>query len=1055
MVLTAITVLFGWIGVTKINSETFPSVNIGAVVITTYYDGATAEDIETKITKPIEEEIQKVSGIKVIKSTSQAGFSTIRTEVDIDHYPVEKVIADMQRAVDRTSGLPSDLKEQPKFTEIKSDEFPVIDIAIGEGPQYQAEKHGRLRDAVADLLEEEVKDNKKVSTVTLTGFRERQFNILVSRNALIQHHVSIGEIQRALLQRNITVPGGEIKGSGEQKLLRIEGKAKSKEEIASLVIRSNFSGQNVKIADVAQVEDGSEEAVTLASINGKPATLVTIAKKGGGDILVLASQIEKVVAAYQKKYDGVLDFQIFNNEGIRVGDRLGVLISNGWQGMILVLFFMLIFLPGRVGIMASLSLPFSLFATLGAVMVMGYTLNTLTIIALIISIGMLVDNAVVISENFVRLRDDGRTTLEAIDETIGELWAPVTATVLTTVAAFLPMLVTTGVMGQFIKVIPVVVSISLLLCLAESFFLLPARLKLVNYQPSRHKPEYKPDFFERRLVPAFKKQVTWLVDRPKTSLGIYFGILFVTGLIFAFGNKINLFPTDQTEIYVGRLIAPHGTRLEITEAITAEVVADLTKEVDRFNQTQAKNKIELKSLVGNTGQSEFEPNDPKSERGTNTALLKIYVSKATQDLFPTNTVLEVFRKVQNTRLTRLTFEAKANGPPVGDPVTVTFRSNNGKQLNALAKELLLETQKIAGIRDAKLDDTLGDDEVFVRVDYDRAARAGLSLQDIGSTIRSAIAGIKLGDVNLNNREVDYFLRFSERDKSTLDSLAALTVADAQGNLIPLRNVSKFETHPGSPQIKRYDLRRAKTLTANIDDRVITSILANKQVLQIFERLAPNYPEVSIVFGGEAEKTAESVGSLLSALVLSLFAIFALMVLLFRSYLMPLVILTTIPLGLTGVSVAFFLQQKSLSFMALIGVIGLGGIIVNSGIILISFIESLKTEGNSDLRDVLVKASSLRLKSVLTSSLTTISGLVPTAYGIGGVDYFIIPMALALAAGLSTGTIFTLYWIPPAYRLTTMFTDYLGGIKVAKMKSLASKRRPEIKMESASMRKSDG
>ncbi|MFN9068562.1 MAG: efflux RND transporter permease subunit, partial [Bdellovibrionales bacterium] len=450
LVVSLFVIIFGVFGVSSINSESFPSVNIGAVVITTRYDGATAEDIETKITKPIEDEIQKVTGLKQVKSTSQAGLSTIVTEVDIDRYSAEEVIADLQRAVDRASGLPADLESKPLFTEIKSDEFPVIEVAV------IGETQGRLRDQVADQLKEELKDNKKVSSVMLVGFRERQFQILLDRKKLEKEHVSISEVESALRFRNITIPAGEIKGLREQKLIRIEGKATDTEEIESLVVRSNFSGQKIRISDIAQVVDGSEEPRTLARYNGEPATKLIVTKKGGADLLVLADEVANTVERFNEKYKGQLKFQIFNNEGVRVGDRLGVLISNGWQGLLLVLIFLIVFLPGRVGLMTAFSLPLALFATLGVVMVMGYTLNTITIIALVIAIGMLVDNAVVIAENYTRLRDEGHENEEALLKTVKDLWAPITATALTTIAAFLPMLVTSGVMGQFIKAIPIV-----------------------------------------------------------------------------------------------------------------------------------------------------------------------------------------------------------------------------------------------------------------------------------------------------------------------------------------------------------------------------------------------------------------------------------------------------------------------------------------------------------------------------------------------------------------------------------------------------------------------
>jgi multidrug efflux pump subunit AcrB len=999
LVMTLFLLIFGISGVLSLNSESFPSVNIGAVVITTRYDGATAEDIETKITKPIEDEIKKVSGLKVVKSTSQSGLSTIMTEADIDKYPTEKVISDLQRAVDRTVGLPPDLLFKPVFSEIKSDEFPVIEIAIvGDGPD-------RLRDRAADELAETIKENKKVSSTLLQGFNERRFNIYLDQSKLLADHVSIPEVQSALMSRNLTIPAGELKDDTSQKLVRIEGKAKSISDLQELIIRSNFNGQMIKLKDVARIEDSSEEPRVIANYGGKPATFIVITKKGGADIIKLADEIKSSLDDFREKYKNQLEFHIFSNEGIRVGDRLSVLTTNGWQGIILVIFFLLLFMRGKVGIMTSISLPLTLAATMGAIAALGYTLNTITIIALVISIGMLVDNAVVISENFARLRDEGLSVDEALHRTINDLWAPITATVLTTVTAFLPMLVTTGVMGQFIKAIPIVVSLSLMLSLAESFFFLPARLKWINYQPTNTK-EKKLDFIDRVVAPRFERQMIWLVDNKWKSALIFTSIFWGTIFLLAFGNRINLFPSDQTEIYVIRLEANKGTRVEKTNQFTSGLVAEI----------EQKFKNEILHVVGSAGSSSTDASDPKGERGSNVAMIRVYVNKQTQDRIPTKVMLERLRSVKSENFNRMTVEALVNGPPVGDPVNVTFRSNNAEQLDQVAQHIKMFVSQQKGIFDAKIDDVYGDDEVTVDVNYARASQVGLSLQDIGLNVRAAIAGITVGDVNLDNREVDYFIRFEEQDKKNINNLANIKIPDRAGNLIPLKTVAQFKVQSGAPQIKRYDFKRAKTVTSNLDDTVMTSIQANQLIADEFKKIESKYKDVQIVFGGEAEKTNESVASLFSALILSLIGIFALLVLIFGSFLSPLIILTTIPLGLTGVSIAFFIHQKDISFMALIGVIGLGGIIVNSGIILISFIEQMKQETAMSLREILIKASSLRLRAVLVTSLTTISGLIPTAYGIGGVDYFIIPMALALAWGLSTGTVFTLYWVPPAYAI---------------------------------------
>ncbi|MFN9067849.1 MAG: efflux RND transporter permease subunit, partial [Bdellovibrionales bacterium] len=513
-------------------------------------------------------------------------------------------------------------------------------------------------------------------------------------------------------------------------------------------------------------------------------------------------------------------------------------------------------------------------------------------------------------------------------------------------------------------------------------------------------------WFNKHVLPPFEKVITWAVDHRGLALLGYFGFLGLTVLLLIFGTKVNLFPAEQTEIYIARLESPKGTRVEETDKINQEVLKQI--------QDVLKNKAP--HLVAVAGESAIDNSDPKAESGSNVSMIRIFVDKKTQDSVSTKEVLDQLRTIENKKLNRLSFEALINGPPVGDPVTVTFRSNDGEQLAQVAEHIKKFIAQKNGIFDAKVDDVYGDDEVNIKFDYDRVARLGLNLASIGNTVRTAIAGLKVGDVNLNNREVDYFLRFDDQDKSNTQNLADLQIPDNQGNLIPLANIATFDQTKGRPQIKRYDYRRAKTVTANLDDSIITSIQANQLIAEEFSKIQDQYKEVNMVFGGEAEKTNESVASLFGALILSLIGIFALLVLIFKSFLNPLIILTTVPLGLVGVALAFTIHDKPLSFMALIGVIGLGGIIVNSGIILISFIDQMRAETQMSLRDILIKSSCLRLKSVLVTSLTTISGLVPTAYGIGGSDYFIIPMALALAWGLSTGTLLTLIWVPPAYGL---------------------------------------
>ncbi len=1029
MVVTLFFVFFGYGGLTSLTSESFPPVDIGQVIIYTQYQGATAEDIESKITKPIEDEIRSVTGIKEVKSVSQPGQSQIMTIVDIDNYPVDEVIADLQRAVDRVPDLPSDLEKPPEFQEINTEEFPVIELAIS------GSNEDRLRDRVAVELEEALEDNKAISTLNKSGFRERQFSILVDSQKLKKYHVGLSEVITAVAAHNVTIPAGTLEKGATQKLVKLDGKIRDPKLLEDVVVRANFSGGTIKLKDIATIVDDEEDPITLTRINGEPATLLIISKKTGADIIELADAVKATINRFKEKYEGRLNFHIYSDEGIRVGNRLSVLSSNGMAGLFLVVFFLMLFLPGRVGFMASLSLPLAVFATFGYLQMANMSFNTITILAMVISIGMLVDNAVVIAENFVRLKTEGMNGKKAALESVRTLWLPITATAFTTIAAFLPMLVTKGIMGQFIKGIPLVVTASLLLSLVECFILLPVRLvtkkdraEADNPEVEQGEPQEETDWFTRKIRPGFTVLVRKLIEKRYGSAIAFSGLIIFSLFMMTVGNKFILFPANQTEIYIGRVELPRGTTIEASndsiEALSHKVKKVLGDDV--------------KAITAIVGKSEDDPNDPKGKRGENVGMLRMFMTENAKNSLRTNDVLERLRTIEHDN-TELDFEAKVNGPPVGAPVTAIFRSNDPEQLQQAIDSVKAKLEKVDGVFDVKIDDIIGEEEVLVNVDTIKANRLGLSTLEIGQTLRAAIAGLPVTNVNVNNREVDYFVRLQDSGRESAENLLDLKIMNHQGDLIPLSRIAKLKQVDGTPHIKRFDYKPAKTLTANIDDDVITSVVANSKVEDFFNEISDQYKEVSLKFGGEAERSAESFESLLQALLLSLIGIFALLVFLFSSYIKPLIILTTIPLGLVGVSLAFFIHQRPMSFLALIGIVGLGGIIVNAGIVLISFIETLREEKpDAPLMEILVEATGLRLRAVLVTSLTTVSGLLPTAYGIGGADEFIIPMTLAMAWGLVSGTALALLWVPCAYAITEDMAQFFNRSK-SKAKAAAVDR----------------
>ncbi|MCM2349160.1 MAG: efflux RND transporter permease subunit [Bacteriovoracaceae bacterium] len=1002
-VVTIFLFIFGLVGIKKMNAESFPSVDFATALIETEYYGATPEDIEIKITKPIEDEIRTVSGLKDVRSVSQAGRSKIVVRVDMDNPKVivKDVMSDLQKAIDRAKDLPLDLREKPKFTEIKSEEFAALEIAV------VGSNTNRQRDLIADALKEDIEDDKNVKAVVLEGYREREFEIELSAKKLDAFHIGVDEVLRKIQARNTNTPGGELEDQNLQRLVKVDGKIKNAKELAATPIRSSFSGQMIHLHDVAIVKDGQEEPRNLTRYMGEEATLLTVQKKGGADTLKLVNNIRPLLKRYEEKHQGKFKFVIFNDEGVRVEAKLSTLSSNAISGLIVVVSVLLFFMPGRIGMMVALSLPVSLMATLGLMPTFGLTLNSITILALIIAMGMLVDNSVVVSEEYIRRRQLGANSLDAMVETVHSMWIPISATAFTTIAAFLPMLVTTGVMGRFIYAIPVVVTVALLFCLLECFFLLPMRLHLVAGRMDVGHHEAKKSGWFEKVASKFESFMAWAIDhRYIVALGGLIVIVFSVVMIGVF-NKFILFPPEQTEFYLARMEMPANTKVERTYEVTRELEEKIKKALG--------DKI-LKHSISLAGTSMANPSDIKGQFGDNVGLVRMFATDYAKNNLPHYEVLNKLSDIKIPEAVELTFEEQVNGPPVGSPVTVTFRSNNGESLDSLIGKIATKLKNVTGVYDVKVDDVYGPDEVKVLLDYEKLDRLGLTTAAVGNTVRTALTGTFVSDVTLNNKEAELKVKFGDVSKKNIADLGQVKIMDARGNLVPLSLLAKFEVSRGTPQVKRYDYKRAKTITANVKTDTITSVQANTIVKNTFENISAAHPDVTMVFGGQQESTNESLASLANAMILALIGIYAIMVYIFRSYLAPGLIMTTIPLGLLGVSVSFAAHGRPVSFLSMIGVIGLAGIIVNNGIILIDFINQMKDEGKLSIRDILIQAPAIRLKPVMATSLTTMGGLFPTAYGVGGSDAMLIPMTMAMAWGLTTGTILTLVWIPCGYAI---------------------------------------
>ncbi|MEO0334944.1 MAG: efflux RND transporter permease subunit, partial [Pseudomonadota bacterium] len=686
-----------------------------------------------------------------------------------------------------------------------------------------------------------------------------------------------------------------------------------------------------------------------------------------------------------------------------------------------VVFFLMIFLPGRVGIMAAFSLPLAVLATFGYIQISGMSLNTITILAMVISIGMLVDNAVVVAENFVRLKSKGMNGKHAAVESVRTLWLPITATAFTTVAAFLPMLVTKGIMGQFIRWIPIMVTIALLMSLVEAFFLLPARLQITVLSLDKYRSSQNRE--GRTWFDGVREKFEIFMGRAITHRFLVFGaisaLLIGSVLVAKFFNRFELFPREQVEYYYATFEAPITTTIETTDKWNGELA-------EKIYETLGED--EIRYIVARSGVSRIGFNDPQAKDAEYVGMLTINIPREVAERQNPQEVLKRLRSIDKGPFTSLTFDASRNGPPVGEALSVTFRSKNTAQIEALVDRFEEDLKGIDGVVDLKDDRIRGGPELRIEPRFDRVAQLGLSTQAVGNALRAALQGDIADEITLNGDELYVRVRYSDLHRAKMSAIRSTQIRqDAQGKLVPLMSLVKVSEQEGPAVRKRYDFKRSITVSAGVIPDKITSIELNNKARSLLAGYGGEYQQVTTRFGGEEESTKESLSSLKNAMMLAFLGIFIILVFLFKSFSKPLIVLSCIPLGLVGVCLSFWAHGKPLSFLAMIGVVGLAGVVVNSAIVLVSYIDELQAEESLSLTEALAKASAHRLRAVLVTSLTTVGGLFPTAYGLGGNDSLLVPMTLALAWGLVSGTLLTLIWVPCFYSIMYDIKMFFGRI----------------------------
>jgi len=731
-----------------------------------------------------------------------------------------------------------------------------------------------------------------------------------------------------------------------------------------------------------------------------------ILKKSNADIIDTIDLINPYLETIPERYGANITVEAFQDFSKFARMRLGVLTNNGLVGIFLVFISLILFLRFSVAMTTTWGLPIIFMTGVAVIYALGMTLNLISMMGFIMVLGMLVDDAIIIGENITYHMEKGLNPVDAAVKGAVELIGPVTTTILTTVAAFLPMMFMSGIIGKFVIAIPIVVITLLLLSWLESFFMLPSHVAHVT-NPNKHPKE-------RAWLLALENIYGWLLEKAIhfrwVTVIVSFLILGATLFLAKQSLQFQLFPPVGVEEYLIRVTAKPGTSLKDMRQILRRVDQDIR---DNTNEEY------LDATVSQAGDISMDEGDPLTQRGSRYGQIRaIYtpsVSRPEHDAIEDMNQVTKLLKVKYPQL-EISSTLISNGPPLGRALEAEINSFDQQSSEQAARQLMDYLLTVDGVTTIDSGLKPGDPELHVVLDRKLAAYAGINLEIVSRHIRAAADGLIVSSIRKGTEEIDVTIRFPSKGSKELEQIENVLIPNNRGGLIPLNKIAKLVEHKGYTTIRHKDGVRIVNVVADIDSSILSSLKLNKIVKENEASWLQGVEDkVTVNYGGEQEKNQESFVSLLVAFVFALIAIFFILAIQFNNMVYPLLVMMAIPFGAIGVILSFYLHDifwkpMPLSFFSTMGMVALTGVVVNSSLVLLVFIQRAREQG-MEIKAAIMLAGRRRFRAVVLTAATTVVGLLPTAYGWGGLDHFVSPMALALSSGLMFATVITLFTIP--------------------------------------------
>jgi multidrug efflux pump subunit AcrB len=1040
--------------------EVFPEFELEVVMVTVPYPGATPEDVETGICQKIEESVRSIDGIKQVTSIAREGAGYVLIELRADVPDVQKILNEISREVERIPSFP-EMAEDPAVQQITFREA-AIRVAIVGPPGAAQSSELELRQVTEDVRDA-LLQLPAVSTATIMGARSYQIDVEIPEDVLRKHGLSLSQVADIIRRRNIELPGGQLKAEGQEILLRAKNKGRVGDEIRTLPIITQPGGTVLTVSDLGAVRDEFEDVTAISEINGQPAMVINVERTKTEDLLAMVDAVKQFVGENEALLPPGYRYELWGDTSVDVRDRLDLLLRNGLSGLALVFLVLALFLEMRLAFWVALGIPISI---LGAGAILGWggqTLNMLSLFSFLMALGIVVDDAIVIGENIYAHRQLGKGTMQAAVDGAAEVLPSVTASVTTTIIAFSPMFFVTGVMGKFMAVIPFAVIAMLVISLLESTFVLPCHLG------HRHEGLFRVLHVLSYPVRPLGLLLAWLSDRATRGLEwvadriylptLWFSLrhpvvpiavavamaMFSVGLVRGGVVPSILFPKTDANNIRATLSFPDGTPTAVTDKATRRIEEAIRRVSERVAQRRAEREgVSVDSIypddspeiVGpvkltfrQVGEITSTGGPAADQGGSGSHVGQVYV-----ELYDTT-----IRRTSSEELLQLWREEVGEIPgsesinygtisvgPGGQPIEfkILAPADQTEQLAAATEATKEKLATFEGVFDIADDNTPGKWEFQLKV-KDEALATGVTPSDLGETVRNAYYGAEVMRLQRGRHEVKLMVRYPRDERRSLADFREIRVRTPDGAERPITELADIRVERGFSEINRVDQKRSITITADLDESKTDaeSIISSLQAGFVPE-LKEQFPAVSLKWEGQREQSRESVGSLMVGFAVALVLMFVLLVLQFRSYVQPAIILAIIPFGMIGAVWGHALLGLPLTLFSMFGLVALAGVVVNDSIVLIDFI-NLRVRDGMDPRAALAEAGRRRFRPVMLTSMTTIAGLLPLLTERSFQAQLLIPMAASLAFGLMLATSMVLFLVPVFYLIYLRLAEMVG------------------------------